>query len=146
MLQRLHLRQPVLRWVGGCVRVWGWWPLLRPDLGWPPTFNMRAGGRVTHAAVAEPYACCRSVLHCHNFFSLHLHFYALPFALAGLATSTCNTSCYNPTTQCCADLATSTVGEYFNGGCYAGPYCQLNFNSSAGIISIVGAWPVWQPG
>ena len=32
------------------------------------------------------------------------------------------------------------MGEFFNGGCFAAPYCQLKFKSSDGIISIVGAW------
>ena len=95
---------------------------------------------MTHAAVAEPYACCRSVLHCHQLLNCIRTSTHLLLALAGLATSTCNNTCYNPLTQCCADLATSTVGEFFNGGCFAGPYCQLKFKGSTGIVSIVGAW------
>lgn len=47
--------------------------------------------------------------------------------------------CYNTTTQCCADSATSRVGDSFNGGCYAGSYCRLDYKLSTGtVVSIVG--------
>lgn len=54
-------------------------------------------------------------------------------------TAQCGRVCYNTATQCCADSATSTVGDFFNGGCYAGSFCRLDYKLSTGtIISIVG--------
>ena len=82
-----------------------------------------------------------SVSHQHHCQNLTKHAPAPPIhlPLAGV-DSACGTACYNPATQCCAEAETSTVGEFFNGGCFAGPYCQLKFKGSTGIVSIVGAW------
>jgi hypothetical protein len=56
-----------------------------------------------------------------------------------VGTTACGSACVNTTTgQCCAEAATSLVGEFFNGGCFAGTHCQLKLNTSAGVISIAG--------
>jgi hypothetical protein len=47
--------------------------------------------------------------------------------------------CYNNATQCCANPATSMVGDRFNGGCYQTPYCRLDYKLLDGsIVSIAG--------
>lgn len=61
---------------------------------------------------------------------------------AGMASCGPNTAgfsvCYNTTTECCADNSTSMIGTYFNGGCYAKPFCKLTYTSGSFSISIVG--------
>ncbi|KAL4448135.1 hypothetical protein ABPG75_005354 [Micractinium tetrahymenae] len=63
---------------------------------------------------------------------------------AGMAACGPNTAgfsvCYNTTTECCADASTSMIGTYFNGGCYAKPFCKLTYTSSSFSISIVGKY------
>ena len=64
---------------------------------------------------------------------------SLPSSPPAAGTAQCGRVCYNTATQCCADSATSTVGDFFNGGCYAGSFCRLDYKLSTGtIISIVG--------
>jgi hypothetical protein len=56
-----------------------------------------------------------------------------------VGTTACGSACINTNAgQCCAEAATSLVGDFFNGGCFAGSYCQLRLNTSAGVLSIAG--------
>lgn len=48
-----------------------------------------------------------------------------PQFLPAAGTLACGSVCYNTTTQCCADAATSLIGVVFNGACYAKPLCIL---------------------
>jgi hypothetical protein len=68
---------------------------------------------------------------------------ACPFFLIAAGLTQCGTSvCYNNATQCCADPATSMVGDRFNGGCYQTPYCRLDYKLLDGtIVSIAGELP-----
>ena len=46
--------------------------------------------------------------------------------------------CYDTTVQCCGNATLSMVGGFFNGGCYAKPYCNLRYNTGTMNVSIVG--------
>lgn len=45
-----------------------------------------------------------------------------------LGLSTCGTRCFNATTSCCADAATSDVSVPVGTGCFAGDFCTGSIN------------------
>jgi hypothetical protein len=61
----------------------------------------------------------------------------LTLAFAG-GTAACGKVCYRTADQCCADSSASRVGDYFNNGCFAKPYCKLQYNNGVQTVSIVG--------
>lgn len=63
---------------------------------------------------------------------------AVGMAACGPDTVSGASVCYNTTTQCCENAATARVGQTINGGCYAKPYCDMQYKSGALSISIVG--------